>query len=321
MRRMNIAPNDAARWARRQPDETPRQHRQRVLARAAELRERARRGETPEEIIDKGLALAEIKRLRPWTHEGLEGFKGWVRKHLPYQVARANQYSRVAAGIGLALVAGKNVCFDQLLAIITAPPERYEELIAAAEAGASKAALLRMISGGEAREREKPSAGQQVLELLKKDMSREELEAIERVVRQRLGRGSTSASASASTSTATATATATSGPGPKVDPNGSSVAALCADYQPPPCPYQLPDIDVPAHWPRDYPQRWLATLRDHDDIILCAQDATQYGTLGRMLLGGRFVGLDLNGCHGLWLFGAPSSGKTYAADCITHMAL
>src|SRR5579883_1142534 len=89
------------------------EERERVLAETETLKERARRGERPEEIIDKGRALSRIKELRPWRFAGAlqdgkkRGFKQWVKENLPYGVARANEYVRIALHIKRELVLGR----------------------------------------------------------------------------------------------------------------------------------------------------------------------------------------------------------------------
>ncbi len=115
MRQKSSAP--APRTARK-PRETAEQKKARVFQRSRELILIAKRGDTPEEIIEKGKALQELKRLRPWKHHQ---------------------------------VAGKNLSFESLLEIARAPAERHQEMIVAAEGGIRGRALRRMAQGEEGR--------------------------------------------------------------------------------------------------------------------------------------------------------------------------
>ena len=58
------------------------------------------------------------------------------------------------------------------------------------------------------------------------------------------------------------------------------------------------------------------------DVIIGKNGATpQYGVLGKMISNGRVVGLDLNECNTISLFGVQGAGKSYTIGSITEMVL
>lgn len=58
-----------------------------------------------------------------------------------------------------------------------------------------------------------------------------------------------------------------------------------------------------------------------DAIIGKNGDSPQYGVLGKMTSNGRIIGLDLNECNTISLFGVQGAGKSYTIGSITEMVL
>ena len=58
-----------------------------------------------------------------------------------------------------------------------------------------------------------------------------------------------------------------------------------------------------------------------DVIIGRNSDSPQYGILGKMVSNGRVIGLDLNECNTVSLFGVQGAGKSYTIGSITEMVL
>lgn len=59
----------------------------------------------------------------------------------------------------------------------------------------------------------------------------------------------------------------------------------------------------------------------YDVIIGKNGDSPQYGILGKMVSNGRIVGIDLNECNTISLFGVQGAGKSYTIGSITEMVL
>ena len=60
----------------------------------------------------------------------------------------------------------------------------------------------------------------------------------------------------------------------------------------------------------------------HCDVIIGKNgDSPQYGVLGKMISNGRVIGLDLNECNTVSLFGVQGAGKSYTIGSITEMVL
>lgn len=60
----------------------------------------------------------------------------------------------------------------------------------------------------------------------------------------------------------------------------------------------------------------------HYDVIIGKNgDSPQYGVLGKMISNGRVIGLDLNECNTVSLFGVQGAGKSYTIGSITEMVL
>jgi hypothetical protein len=59
----------------------------------------------------------------------------------------------------------------------------------------------------------------------------------------------------------------------------------------------------------------------YDVIIGKNGDTPQYGILGKMISNGRVIGLDLNECNTISLFGVQGAGKSYTIGSITEMVL
>lgn len=59
----------------------------------------------------------------------------------------------------------------------------------------------------------------------------------------------------------------------------------------------------------------------YDLIIGKNSDSPQYGILGKMISNGRRIGLDLNECNTISLFGVQGAGKSYTIGSITEMVL
>jgi hypothetical protein len=59
----------------------------------------------------------------------------------------------------------------------------------------------------------------------------------------------------------------------------------------------------------------------YDVIIGKNGDTPQYGILGKMVSNGRIIGLDLNECNTISLFGVQGAGKSYTIGSITEMVL
>ena len=59
----------------------------------------------------------------------------------------------------------------------------------------------------------------------------------------------------------------------------------------------------------------------YDVIIGKNGDSPQYGILGKMISNGRVIGLDLNECNTISLFGVQGAGKSYTIGSITEMVL
>lgn len=59
----------------------------------------------------------------------------------------------------------------------------------------------------------------------------------------------------------------------------------------------------------------------YDVIIGKNSDSPQYGILGKMLSNGRVIGMDLNECHTISLFGVQGAGKSYTIGSVTEMVL
>ncbi len=58
-----------------------------------------------------------------------------------------------------------------------------------------------------------------------------------------------------------------------------------------------------------------------DVIIGKNSDSPQFGVLGKMISNGRIIGLDLNECNTISLFGVQGAGKSYTIGSITEMVL
>ncbi len=59
----------------------------------------------------------------------------------------------------------------------------------------------------------------------------------------------------------------------------------------------------------------------YDVVIGTNEDSRQYGILGKVAANGRVVGIDLNDCHTISLFGVQGAGKSYTIGSITEMVL
>lgn len=59
----------------------------------------------------------------------------------------------------------------------------------------------------------------------------------------------------------------------------------------------------------------------YDVIIGKNGDSPQYGILGKMISNGRIIGIDLNECNTISLFGVQGAGKSYTIGSITEMVL
>lgn len=59
----------------------------------------------------------------------------------------------------------------------------------------------------------------------------------------------------------------------------------------------------------------------YDVIIGKNSDSPQYGILGKMSSNGRVIGMDLNECHTISLFGVQGAGKSYTIGSVTEMVL
>lgn len=60
---------------------------------------------------------------------------------------------------------------------------------------------------------------------------------------------------------------------------------------------------------------------NYDVVIGKNGDSPQYGILGKMTSNGRIIGLDLNECNTISLFGVQGAGKSYTIGSITEMVL
>lgn len=60
---------------------------------------------------------------------------------------------------------------------------------------------------------------------------------------------------------------------------------------------------------------------NYDVIIGKNGDSPQYGILGKVAANGRVVGMDLNECHTISLFGVQGAGKSYTIGSVTEMVL
>lgn len=60
---------------------------------------------------------------------------------------------------------------------------------------------------------------------------------------------------------------------------------------------------------------------NYDVIIGKSGDSPQYGILGKMISNGRIIGLDLNECNTISLFGVQGAGKSYTIGSIMEMVL
>ena len=59
----------------------------------------------------------------------------------------------------------------------------------------------------------------------------------------------------------------------------------------------------------------------YDVIIGKSDDSPQYGLIGKVVSNGRIIGLDLNECNTISLFGVQGAGKSYTIGSITEMVL
>ncbi len=226
----SLAPRNVKRPQLRESAE---QKKARVLDRARELTQVARRGETPEEVKDKGRALQEIKKLRPWKYDGTKGgFSNWAKLYLPYRAARANHYIRIAKSLRLEQVAGRKLCCEALLEIAKAPAEMHQQLIAEAEAGASVRQLRRLRRGEVERGPDDPVATAERIVRLQRQINAElrKLEGqgdqVPEGLRRQIGEGAEVGGQLIEGLWGTAgdlplPEPAPQGPGPKMDPRGS----------------------------------------------------------------------------------------------------
>ena len=60
---------------------------------------------------------------------------------------------------------------------------------------------------------------------------------------------------------------------------------------------------------------------NYDVIIGKSGDSPQYGILGKMISNGRIIGLDLNECNTISLFGVQGAGKSYTIGSVMEMVL
>lgn len=325
-------PATAPRSARK-PRETSDEKKARVLQRAEELTAVIRRGWTPEETIEKGEALIELKRLRPWKYGKQRGsFRDYIWTTGGLKVAVANKLIRIAKGLRRDEVAGRKLCFDSLVAIADAPVEMHPQLIQEAEARTS-ARRLRMIAEG--REAPAPDSPEACLERLLRKMRGQAAEL--RVLKDHLDKGFTPPEQVllqiqegaaiqqqlignlGALGPETDRNRSTSESEPRSGQGDSGFDALCVDYQPAPLKLRDLDLPIPSEWPPDWFAQWVRTPPIEDPILLCADGpAEQRGTLGLMLATEARVGLDLEKNFCGFLFG---EGHTLAADGITHMSV
>ncbi len=96
---------------------------------------------------------------------------------------------------------------------------------------------------------------------------------------------------------------------PSTDP-ASSNAHLTAYENPASADTYVPEPEDP-----DY------KVPAYDIIIGKNGDSPQYGILGKMVNNGRVVGIDLNECNTISLFGVQGAGKSYTIGSVTEMVL
>src|SRR5579883_1223138 len=229
--------------------------REAVLARTAELMPVLRRGEMPEDILAKGAALVELMKLRPWRYEPAlhpeededpgapaGSFERWQKGRLPYGRSRAFQILHITERIQARIVIGRHVCFDALLAISDAPAERHAELLDLAEAGMPARALRRLIAG-KAPEPDIEEVQERQLRTAERYIEKWPLALVRKLVAA--GQARLAAEGKSTIVDEPAPPESAHKPPPKPEPQPQpepaprtdlDTDALCADYDPPPCP-------------------------------------------------------------------------------------
>ena len=99
---------------------------------------------------------------------------------------------------------------------------------------------------------------------------------------------------------------------------------------------EKPEKDVPV---TDTPVEDIPSQPSHDDEVVVPEvdpnykepvvdviigknsESPQFGVLGKMVSNGRVIGMDLNECNTISLFGVQGAGKSYTIGSVTEMVL
>lgn len=84
-------------------------------------------------------------------------------------------------------------------------------------------------------------------------------------------------------------------------------------------PHELPEEPVTPVQPVEEDPNYKQPI--YDVIIGKNGDSPQFGILGKMTSNGRVIGMDLNECNTISLFGVQGAGKSYTIGSITEMVL
>lgn len=83
-------------------------------------------------------------------------------------------------------------------------------------------------------------------------------------------------------------------------------------------PLSADPVDVPVHQPETDPNYQEPLV---DVIVGKNSNSPQFGVLGKMVSNGRVIGMDLNECNTISLFGVQGAGKSYTIGSVTEMVL